>query len=145
MNSIENQLSSIIKVAKKAAFCSDFGRSKHGCVIFYKKKDICSIGWNSYKTSSLQTTYDKYRGKPNIIHCRHAEIDAIQNFFIHSNKAHLKYSPNKLSIFIYREHKNGTYAMSAPCPACRKAIEEMGIKNIYYTGENSIIFEEINQ
>ena len=42
----------------------------------------------------------------------------------------------------YRERKDGSFGMARPCPACRIAIKNLGIKIIHYTcNENSIATE----
>ena len=42
---------------------------------------------------------------------------------------------SNVSIYTYRELKDGTIACSRPCPACMALIKKLGIKTIYYTDE----------
>ena len=42
----------------------------------------------------------------------------------------------KVSIFTYRELKNGKPACSRPCVTCMTLIKDLGIKNIYFIDEN---------
>ena len=49
---------------------------------------------------------------------------------------------SKVSIFTYRELKNGKHACSRPCPACSRLIRDLGIKNVYYVDENGNFVKE---
>jgi tRNA(Arg) A34 adenosine deaminase TadA len=73
-------------------------------------------------------------------HFGHAEMRALHKLI------NLYYDKNldmsKLSIIIYREHRNGNYALAKPCKACEAALRKVGIRNIYYTGDNSLIYEK---
>jgi tRNA(Arg) A34 adenosine deaminase TadA len=94
------------------------------CAIIVDKKDrILSIGFNSYKKSStFQKKYADRVGKFYSIF-NHAEIDAIKKI-----NGGIPYS-----IYIARTNKKGESCLSSPCPICSLAIQEAGIKNIYYT------------
>ena len=48
----------------------------------------------------------------------------------------------KVSIFTYRELKNGKPACSRPCIACMALIKDLGIKNIYYIDESGNFVKE---
>jgi deoxycytidylate deaminase len=109
-------------------------------VIVYKKQ-ILSVGYNQEKTHTLQAIYNQYREFHKYNHCAkiHAEIDAI------SKIRHLDIDWGKVEIYIYRERKDtNERALAYPCKACRKLLENMGIKHIYYTGENSYCFEYVS-
>lgn len=43
---------------------------------------------------------------------------------------------SKVTLFVYREHKNGKRAVAKPCPACTKFIKDMGIRDVFYTIED---------
>ena len=49
---------------------------------------------------------------------------------------------SKASIFIYRETKDGRKALARPCPCCQKLLRQYGIRHIYYTGNDSLVYEE---
>ena len=49
------------------------------------------------------------------------------------------------AIYVYRVHKNGTLAMSRPCPSCMQLIKDVGIKRVFYTTENGYVYEKITQ
>lgn len=55
----------------------------------------------------------------------HAEIRAIINCGCEDLKGG--------TVYVYREHKDGTPGMARPCSSCLDTLEEVGIKKIYYT------------
>jgi deoxycytidylate deaminase len=50
---------------------------------------------------------------------------------------------NNVSLYIYREYKSKEVALARPCASCEALIKSLGIRNIYYTGNRSYIYEEI--
>ena len=128
-----------LKVAKEISKKSDFKpykKSQHlGCSIFYKGT-LLATGYNSNKTHPMQHSYNSERYEnescmPKV----HAEIMAL------SKIKYLDIDFNKVEIFIYRENHNEEYALARPCLSCEKAIRDMGIKRVHYTGNNSIVSE----
>lgn len=120
------------KLAKSASEMSDFGKQAIGAVITYKGH-VVSSAWNTSRTSPLQKHYNQFRRMQggNIQHKLHAEIHAL------SKIKNLDIDPRKLNIYVYREHKSGIRACAKPCPSCQKALIDAGIKNVYYTDEDS--------
>ncbi len=107
---------------------------KMGCVIVNKHK-IISSGYNSEtKCHRLQAELDMSYYKMESSGKIHAETSAL----LPLRRTDL----SKASIFIYRETKDGTKALARPCPCCQKLIKQFGIKHIYYTGNNSLVYEE---
>lgn len=93
-------------------------------IITDKKNKILSIGCNSYKkTSPLQKKYAKKFGNENK-EFNHSEIDAIRK---------LPYGKKPYAIYVARVNKFGKKMLSKPCKICSKAIEDYGIKEVYYT------------
>lgn len=88
------------------------------CVIA-NKNQIISVGFNKYKTSPKST--HPYR-------MIHAELDAI----LDNKFADL----NGCTAYIYRETRDGTPALSRPCPSCMQTLKLAGIKKICYSIEN---------
>jgi deoxycytidylate deaminase len=84
--------------------------------VIAKKNQIISIGFNKYKTHTKSL---------HPWHYLHAEADAILKI---KDLTKLKGS----DIYIYREHRNGTPALSKPCESCFKMIKKYDIKNIFY-------------
>ena len=108
---------------------------KMGCVIVNKHK-IISSGYNSEtKCHRLQAELDMNYYKMQSAGKLHAETSAL----LPLRRTDL----SKASIFIYRETKDGTKALARPCPCCQKLIKQFGIKHIYYTGSDSLIYEEL--
>ena len=121
------------QAAKAVSNLSDH-KYKMGCVIVNKHK-IISSGFNSEtKCHGVQARLNHQQYgmvSPGKIH---AEISAL----LPLRRTDL----SKASIFIYRENKEGRKALARPCPCCEKYIRQLGIKHIYYTGNDSLIYEE---
>lgn len=115
--------------AKEVSKLSDYPRHHIGCV-FVLKNRIISSGYNSNKTSPLQRKYNQYRFSVDTPHKLHSETSALIPLLKMKDIdfAHIK-------VYLYREHANGTLALSKPCESCRKMLIDNGIKHIYYTIE----------
>ena len=127
-------------LAKNASKFSDFPKYHIGAILVYKNR-VISVGWNVRKENPLQKKYNEYRGfnVDTAKNCLHAEMMCI----VKAKKLDVDWS--KVSIFVYREFKNGKLALAKPCPACMQAIKDIGIKNIYYTGDESHIYESLKR
>ena len=130
-------------LAKEASHFSDFhGNSHLGCVFIYKNKPI-SATWNTMKTNPLQKEYNKYRNFENINDVNNGAVHAEMASIIKTKYLDVDWS--KVEVFVYREHKDGTYSMARPCEACMKALYDRGIKDIDYTTSNGFAYERIEQ
>ena len=143
--SISGKIKKVIKVSALASYSSDVEGFKLGAVIFDKHK-IYAYASNSEKANPLQKQYNRFKQRDSHLwlkHSGHAEINCIHRLL----QQYYDDLPdtNKLSILVYREHADGSFAMARPCPACRAAIKKMGIKHVYYTGEKSLIYEEFTE
>lgn len=119
-------------IAKEISYLSNYKRARVGAVVVIGNR-ILSTACNSLKTRPLQYRYNVYRGFDNYensIPREHAEIAAL------SPLIGKMIDWNKVSIYVYRELKNGKKGCSRPCAACSKLIKDLGIKNIYYINEN---------
>ena len=146
MSGITNFDEKMFAAARKEAEKSDFESFHMGCVIVYKKHIIGSAS-NSDKTHPMQAQYNKYRKfnktKNGIKHSIHAEIAAITSVpYIIGREVEW----SKVSIYIYRicPGKPGQYGLARPCVGCMQALRDLGIRHIYYTGEGSYIYEQLN-
>ena len=93
-------------------------------IIYDKKGRILSIGKNSYvKTHPKQAMYANRVGLPHK-HFLHAELDAI---------IRCKDLSKAKKIFVARVKRDGNYGNAEPCPICREAIKDAGIKNVEWT------------
>ena len=123
-------IKSYLDKAKKASMNSTYPKQKLGAVLVYGGK-IIATGDNTCKTSPFQKMYNRYRFAG----------DSRNNGWIHAETMlllktrFLDIDWNKAYVYIYREYKNGESALARPCMACRVALEERGITNIFYTTE----------
>ena len=114
---------------------SDFPRVHIGCIAVYKK-NIIGIGYNSLKTSPIQSKYNTLgkrillsnHGKPinEYLHAEIACLNMIRNMDIDFSK---------VKLYISRRNCWGDLACCRPCSACEYAIKELGIKTVYYTDD----------
>ena len=125
------------KAAKAISELSDFPRVKIGCCAVYKHK-IISSGCNSMKTNPTQKRFNSYRFSVDTPHTIHAELACLLPLI---GRKDINFGD--LSLYIYRELKSGDLSLAKPCASCEALIKSLGIRNIYYTGNNSYINEEI--
>ena len=126
-----NKEKRFFNIAKEVSYLSDYPGARVGAVVI-EGKCILSSGHNSKKTRPLQHRYNIYRNFEDYEHStarQHAEIAALSPLI--GKEIEWK----RVSIFVYRELKNGKKACSKPCAACEKLIKDLGIKNIYYIDE----------
>ena len=122
------------QIARVASRNGDYPRNQTGAVAVYHNK-VLAVGWNSTKTSSLQARYNKARGfdgyatKPSI----HAEMMVVNKI------KYLDIDFGKIKFFVWRGREEPQ--ISKPCAACEKAMRDLGICHVYYTGNNSYIKE----
>ena len=93
------------------------GNFRLGAILVHRNS-IVSIGMNSYKTHPLMAARTSW---PFL----HAE----QNAIIRAGMDHCE----GLDLYIARVLKNNDLALSKPCKVCIKLIEDVGIRNIYYS------------
>lgn len=125
------------EMARKASTFSDYPKRKIGCIVTYKNK-VISVGYNCTKSHPLQAKYAKYRGivtpMPVSLHAEMAALLKVKDMDI---------DWKRVSVYIFRTHKDGSLANCRPCNACMSLIKELGIKNIYYTNDEAFCHEEI--
>lgn len=124
-------------MAKEISKLSSYARYHIGCIITYKNR-VISSGVNSNKTNPLQKRYNKYRFPVDTSHKMHAETAALLPLLKQKDIdfAHLK-------VYLYREHADGSIAISRPCPSCMAMLKDNNIHNIFYTTDDGYCFEEI--
>lgn len=118
---------------------SDKKRIHIGCIAVYKGH-ILAVGYNTNKTHPIQKKYNKYRKMkyegveplPTI----HAEM----NCLLQIKDLDLDFS--KVKLYVYREDRNGNLAMCRPCKACMHMIDDLGIKEIFYTTNGGFASEK---
>jgi deoxycytidylate deaminase len=124
-------------IARQASLKSDFHRCATGAVAIYHNR-VLALGWNTDKTSSLQARYNKERGFDGYAYKSsiHAEMMVINKI------RYLDIDFSKVRIFVWRGGQ--CPLMSKPCAACEKAIRDLGVRKVFYTGNNSYITEVYN-
>lgn len=125
--------------ARNESLKSNYHDIHIGCVAVYKNQIIAS-GHNSSKTHPIQSLYNKYRPISGVGYLPaklHAEIDCLNKL------RSLDIDFSKVSLYVFRETKTGKFGMCRPCRACMNAINDLGIKNIYYTTELGFTHEFI--
>jgi deoxycytidylate deaminase len=125
-----------LEIAKNVSLLSDYSKQKLGAILVYKKH-IISVGYNTEKTHPIQAEYNRHRvfyGN-NIIPKAHAETICL-------NRAKDLTIPYKNCIlYVFRQWKNGTWAMAKPCSACTEMIRQKGIKTVVYTTYDGFAIE----
>jgi deoxycytidylate deaminase len=103
------------ELAKKLSQHSTHHQFKIGCAIVHGNK-IVSLSFNKLKTHpKAKSPYQQL----------HAEIGAI----IAADKKDLA----GCEIYTYRQHKDGSLALSKPCIHCQSALIEAEITKVFYT------------
>lgn len=123
------------KKAYEISCMSDFPKIHIGCIAIYKKQ-IIGVGYNSRKTSPIQSKYNTLggrklfsnNGKP-INEYLHAEIDCLNMI------RNMDIDFSKVKLYISRKNNLNELACCRPCSACEYAIKELGIKTVYYTDD----------
>jgi len=103
-------------LARQLSEKSDHHTYKIGCVIVRKNR-IIGMGCNKMKTHVASPHKWKHI---------HAEFDAILST---RNKEDLVGA----SVYVFRARKDGTNAISKPCPSCKNMLQSVGVSDIFYT------------
>ena len=132
------------KEAKKESLLSDYDGQHLGAVAVYGDKVILAKAHNSNKTNTTQYFYNRYRveQKSNIMSKpprSHAECNLYRRIRF------LDIDFSRVSVYIYRELKNGELGMARCCPACMAALKSLGIKKICYTTDDGYAEEKLIQ
>ena len=125
------------KAAKSMSELSDFKQYHIGAVAVSGHK-IISSGYNSCKTNPTQKRFNIHRFSVDTPATMHAELSCLLPLI---NRRDVDFSD--VSLYVYREYKNGDLALSKPCASCMALIKSLGIRYLYYTGDKSYISEEI--
>lgn len=127
--------------ARKQAMKSDFARQRVGCVIVCGNR-VIAAAHNSERTHTEQMRYNVFRNlddqgyvEPKV----HAEIAALAR----SRYADVDWS--RAEIYVWRETRDGKECgLARPCAGCMAALRQRGIRKVYYTGDNSLVYESLN-
>lgn len=111
------------EIAKKLSYKSEY-HHQIGAVLI-KKNKIVGTGFNKpYKTHPLSN---------HPFRTIHAELDAI----LDADKEDIEGS----TIYVYRQHRNGSLATAKPCEHCQELLKRYNIKKVCYT--DSGVYKEL--
>lgn len=113
-----------LKLARKESKKSDNEYYKLGCVIVRGSK-ILGMGHNLLKT---------HPKSPHAFRSTHAEFMATISAGFEIKGA---------TVYVFRENKNGTLAMSRPCDSCWKFLSDSGVKKIVYSADGTFKQEKM--
>ena len=126
------------KEAKKESYLSDYDGAHLGAVAVYRDKVILARAHNTYKTNPTQFFFNKYRmkNKADILTKparAHAEIQLYRRI------RYLNIPFKDVTVYIYRELKDGTTALAMPCKGCLEALLSLGIRTICWSDADGFV------
>lgn len=116
--------------AKDVSYTATYPRQHLGSVLVYGNK-IIAVGSNSNKTNPKQMYFNKYRNFSTYTAKNNGAAHAELTVLLKTRFLDIDWS--KTTLYIYREFKDGTRALSKPCAACNVACAERGIGTIIYS------------
>lgn len=114
-----------LELAKKISERSDHHKYKMGCVIARGRK-VLGSGFNMTKTH------------PKSPHC-HRQVHAEFMAALSANLMEIEGA----TAYIFRQQKDGTWAIARPCKYCMSFLKKCGIKEVIYSFEGSFRTEEL--
>lgn len=128
------------RAADAVASLSDHRQAKLGCVLVDKHRIISSGHNSSTRCSPLQKKMDTERFGYSDLHRGpvHAETACLLPLI--KQRADLSRS----ELYIVRRHKDGSLALSRPCPGCMSLLRASGIRRVYYSTEGGYAYERID-
>ena len=128
------------RVADAVASLSDHKQTKLGCVLVDKHRIVSSGHNSSTRCSPLQKQIDvarfgnpdKHRGPV------HAETACLLPLIRQG------YDMSRSDLYIVRRHKDGSLALSRPCPGCMSLLRANGVRRVFFSVEGSYAVERIN-
>lgn len=127
------------RVADAVASLSDHKQAKLGCVLVDKHRIISSGRNSSTRCSPLQKQMDTARfGFPDQHKGPvHAETDCLLPLI----RQGIDISGS--DIYLSRRHRDGSLALSRPCPGCMSLLRAVGVKRAYFSVEGGYAMERI--
>lgn len=136
----EHYLSLARECTKEASYTGP-SKVKLGCVAVYHGS-VLAKGYNSDKTHTAQARFNylRYDVENTKRYCppkAHAEIAALQKL------KYLDIDFSKVTLFVYREFKDGTPALARPCEACMAAMRAQNISTVVYSTPDGYAIEHL--
>ena len=127
------------RAADAVASLSDHNQTKLGCVLVDKHRIVSSGHNSSTRCSPLQKQMDTTRFGPSDKHKSHvhAETDCLLPLI----RQGIDISGS--DIYLSRRHRNGSLALSRPCPGCMSLLRAVGVKRAYFSVEGGYAMERI--
>ena len=143
---LKNSDMKFFQLARKVAETSSFPRFHLGCVIVYQGK-VISTAVNTDKSDPIQKKYNRYRHfnhttKGCINHSGHAEMMALKKI-PYPIAQQLDWKKVKLYVVRIAPGLPGGLGLARPCSGCEHRIRDLGIRDIYYSGNGSYIHERL--
>jgi len=120
----EDYIDKVIDAAKQSE-----AKFRHAALCLNSKGHVVSVGTNSRKTHPQQAEYAKRLGKKQKANL-HAEIAAL-----------VKAREDVDTVIVCRLNKNTELRLSKPCPVCKLALDEAGVREVWFSTDKG--FEKL--
>ena len=130
---------SFFRVADAVASLSDHNQAKLGCVLVDKHRIVSSGHNSSTRCSLLQKQMDTSRFGLSDKHKGpvHAETACLLPLIRQG------YDMSRSDLYIVRRHRNGSLAISRPCPGCMSLLRASGVRRVFFSVEGGFSEERI--
>lgn len=130
---------SFFRVADAVAALSDHKQTKLGCVLVDKHRIVSSGHNSSTRCSPLQKQMDTARFGNSDEHRGpvHAETACLLPLIRQG------YDMSRSDLYIVRRHRNGSLALSRPCPGCMSFLRANGVRHVFFSVEGGFSEERI--
>lgn len=129
----------LFQAADAVSSLSDHQQNRVGCVLVSGHRIISSGHNSSTRCSPLQKKMDIVRFGSSDRHKGpvHAETDCLLPLV----RQDIDISGS--DIYLSRRHRNGSLALSRPCPGCMSLLRAVGVKRAYFSVEGGYAMERI--
>ena len=130
---------SFFRTADAVASLSDHNQAKLGCVLVDKHRIISSGHNSSTRCSPLQKKMDVFRfGSPDQHKGPvHAETACLLPLIRQG------YDMSRSDLYIVRRHKDGSLALSRPCPGCMSLLRANGVRRVFFSVEGGYAVDRL--